>query len=224
MGTWTYANFKAYLKLRLGNADSWDQYYGTWVNAAYSHLCSLDVVPGTRRKVVIPDLQTSIPATTVSGISYIAKPSDALFVNEVVDTTNKRRLDWIPLAQYAEKTDTATPASYGPPSYWTRRGNNIHLYPTPGGAYAMTIDYRMLPAALSADASTTVLSPEWDGVVLELAVWAARNWIGEPEKADVARKLATEMISGIISLYDNEERARREKLRPGPASFDRGGY
>jgi hypothetical protein len=77
---------------------------------------------------------------------------------------------------------------------------------------------------MSADGDVSELRTEWDSIILELAVATARNWSGEPEKAEYARKLAFETMAGIVSIYANEERARREKLRPDPSSIIRDTY
>jgi hypothetical protein len=224
MGDTTYSDFKTYLKLRLGNSDAFDNFYGVWVNSAYKYLCSLDYVPGTKIKIVLPDLDTAVSETSVAAQPYVAKPTDALIINQVYDSTNETWLDWIPYSQYASKTDTDTSSAYGEPTLWTRRGNYIFIYPTPDDAYSILVDYRMFPASMSALTDVTELSAEWDSVILELATWTARNWIGEPEKAEYAKKTAIEMMTGLASIYGNEEKARREKLRPDYSVTERDSY
>jgi hypothetical protein len=225
MGTWTLSNFENYLSLRMGNSDSWTDYYRVWVNSAYKYLCSLDTIPGTKKKLTFPDLDTAVVVPTVDGQTYIPTPNDCLFVNEIYDRTNLCWLDWIPYNQYASKTDTTTATAEGKPTMWVRRGDYIFIYPTPDAAYNLAVDYRSLPTSMSGDGDYTSLSTEWDNVILELAVFTARNWVGEPEKAKVAKDLAMEMAAGICDVYNNEEKARRESVRPDPAFHSRGqGY
>jgi hypothetical protein len=224
MGTWNLSDFKSILKLRMGNSDVWDAYYGDMVNSAYKYLCSLDTIPGTKKKLVFPDLDSAELKNTVYGQTYVSTPSATLYVNEVYDRTNNTHLEWIPYVQYASKSDTATTTAYGKPTLWTRRGDYIFLYPTPDAVYSIAVDYRGLPANMTIS-DTTDLATEWDNVVLELAVFTARNWIGEPEKAKIAKDLAFELASGICDVYNNEEKARRESVRPDPAYHSRGqGY
>jgi hypothetical protein len=229
MGTYTYAKFKDYLKFRFGNADSFDAYYGVWVNSAYRQLCSRDMAG--KRKLHIPELLTPIySGTTTAGTAYVAQSSvsgnTVMSVWGVFDETNDRSLEWISIPSYYSKTDRDTTAARGKPEKWTRIGENaVYLYPTPDGAYSIRIYYRRLPPAMTLDAGVTIIGGEWDDVILELAHSVGRNWVGEPEKAEVSRKLADEMISNIMDVYLADEKNRTESLRPDPAYHSRGqGY
>jgi hypothetical protein len=223
MGTYTYSQFKAWLKSpRFGNSDSFDSFYGTWVNAAYNMLCNRSVIEGGGFE--LPQLNTTSSATTVDGTGYVSVPTDCLAILEVYDATNKARLDWESYPSYISHTDRATSTAEGKPSYWTRSGAYIYLYPTPDAAYTLTISYRKRPAALAGESDVTIIGAEWDDVILELAHFVGRNWAGEQEKAEYSRKLADVMIANIAGVYKKEERARREKLHPETTMTSRDSY
>lgn len=223
---YTYANFKTYLKLRFGNNDALDEstdYYKVWINAAYRMLSERDAIAG-KRKIYFPTLETSTDLTTSDGVAYVSVPSDCLAIREIFDETSNVRLDWISYPDYLYKADRDTAASEDAPTYWTRRGTYVYLYPTPDTTYTLRTYYRKRPTALSATTDTSSLGEEWDDVILELATFIGRNWMGEPEKAEYARKLADEMIVNIVGLYDSEEKARREKTRPETWMTERNSY
>jgi hypothetical protein len=223
MGSYSFADLKNYLKLRFGNADSFDSYYGVWVNSAYTQLCTRDIVG--KRRIEIPELETITTAATVDGTAYVSVPTDCLVIKEIYDTTNNKHLDWIAWGAYIAKTDRATATAENKPDYWIRSGGRIYLYPTPDAAYTLSISYRKRPAALSGDSDVTILGQEWDDVILEMAHYIGRNWVGEMEKAEFSRKLADEMINNIMDIYNREEKARRESVRPDPSFHSRGyGY
>lgn len=223
MGATTFANFKTYLKLRFGNSDAFDDYYGVWVNSAYGQLVNRDkVTPDDRRRLYFPELITSTSSSTADGTAYVSVPSDCLVVYEVFDDTSNVRLNWIPFRDYLAKTDRDTTTAEDSPEGWTRSGSYIYLYPTPDSTYSLTIYYRKRPTSLSETTDTTAIGSEWDDVILELAYAVGRMWSGETEKAEFSMKLAERMMGQIAGLYDAEEKARREKIRPEPSTIERG--
>jgi hypothetical protein len=224
MGAYTYSEFKSYLKLQLGNNDAWDLYLGPWINSAYRLLTTADIVWGVRKRLFFPELETSSSATTVDGTGYVAVPSDCLVVREIFDGTNEVRLDWISWPDYIGKTDRADTSAESTPSYWSRSGSSLYLYPTPDAAYSLTIHYKKRVTDLSGASDVTVIGKEWDDVILEMATFFARNRLNEPERAEYAKKNAVEMISGLVTIYGAEERARREAVRPSEVSDVRSTY
>ncbi|MCK9597899.1 MAG: hypothetical protein M0R06_02590 [Sphaerochaeta sp.] len=223
MGSTTFSDMKTRLKLRFGNSDSWDSYYGTWCNSAYGQLVNRDkITPDDRKRLYFPELITSTSSSTSDGTAYVSTPSDCLVVYEVFDDTSNVRLDWIPFRDYLAKTDRDTTTAEDSPEKWTRSGSYIYVYPTPDSTYSLTIYYRKRPTALSADADVTAIGAEWDDVILELAYSIGRMWAGEIEKSEYSMKLAEKMMSQISGLYDAEEKARREKIRPEASTLDRG--
>ena len=220
MGSYTFTSFKTYLKLRCGGNDAFDNYYGVFVNGAYRFLTTSDTIWGIKRRLYFPELEASdTTQSTVDGTAYISVPTDCLVVREIYDRTNNRRLDWIPWTEYIKKTDKSDTSSENEPLKWIRSGGYLFLYPTPDAVYAMTVYYKKRPADLSGASDVTVIGKEWDDIILEVATFMARNWMNEPERAEIAKKTAAEMIGGLMTVYGAEERARRETVRPSEDSY-----
>ena len=221
MGSINFSEFTTYLKQRFGMADNWDAVYGVWINTAYRMVANRDTVG--KKKVYFPELNVSTALSTSDGVAYVSVPTDCASVTEVFDDTSNVRLDWIPFSEYLSKTDRDTAAAEAAPTYWNRSGGYIYLYPTPDATYSLTTYYRKRPATLTGT-DVTAIGQEWDDIILELAVFVGRNWANEPDKAEYARKLAEDMITQTVGIYDTEERARREKLRPESFMTDRKTY
>ena len=220
MGNTDFSAMTEQLKYRCGNdagpesagASSLD-YYGIWINQAYRQLCSQDYVLGLKKRLYFPQLFTSTTATTVDGTAYVSVPTDALYITDIFDTTNGKKLTHITQKQYLEYTDRTTAASEGDPSQWTRFGARIYLHPTPDAAMTMTIYYKKLPAELSGTL-TTVIGAEWDDVIIELAAYKAFLWLHEYEKSKVVKESFLEMAAGLADCYQNENKDRDESFGP----------
>jgi hypothetical protein len=222
MGALTYDQYKTYLKFRFGQNDSFDSYYGVWTNAGYQFLTNRESA-GSKR-LSFPELQSSTTLSTTDGTAYVTVPSGCISVTEVFDETSNVRLDWMAFRDYMSKADRDTATSEDNPRYWTRNGTKLYLYPTPDAVYSLDVQYRKTPTALTTTSQVTEIGAEWDYIILELAVFIGRNWSNEPEKAEFAKKVAEEMIAGVVGIYDSEERARREKLRPEMSSIHKDTY
>jgi hypothetical protein len=70
----------------------------------------------------------------------------------------------------------------------------------------------------------TAIGAEWDDVILEMAHYIGRIWSNEYDKAKVSRDLAKEMIAELITVYDDEEKDRRERVQPDPQQLFRPTY
>jgi hypothetical protein len=216
MGLYTYAQFKDRLKLRLGNNDAWDDYYGVWINSAYRELCTKQTVWELKRTLYIPQLETSTTAATVDGTGYVSVPSDCLAIREVYDSTNELRLTWMSWPYYISKTNKSVEADRDEPLLWHRKGGYIFLYPTPEDAYTLTIYYKKLVDDLTDNAEVTDIGAEWDDIILEMAHFHARMWNNEYDKAKISKEYAKEKVAELMMVYGTEEKARTEMLRPDP--------
>lgn len=234
MGSYSFDNFRAYLKLRFGNADEFESpinYYGIWTNNAYRQLTTKDrlILPdsggrGTVFKLKLPELETDTTATTTDGQAYITTPTDALVVRHIFDETNGRKLKWIPWARYVRYTDRADTAAEGDPFEWNHRGSKIYLHPTPDATMTMRVYRKLRYTALSAGADVTLLGAEWDDVILELAFIEGNRWLNRWDLVKVAQTNLVEMLSGLITVYDTEEKDRDEFWRPDEAYNQRGSH
>lgn len=228
MGNLGFDSFREQIRLRNGNNATYDSagagstdYYGVWINKAYRQLCAQDKILGVTMRVKFPQLFTSSTATTVDGTAYISTPTGCLYVTEVYDSTNNRKLDQIRWKSYVEYTDRATAASEGKPTEWVRRGDYIYVHPTPDAAYSLAVYYKKLPDDLSGT-NTTVIGAEWDDPIVELAAYTMFTWLGEFEKAKYAKAEFVEQAAGLMTLYQQEEKDSNEPWKPSSAYMPRG--
>jgi hypothetical protein len=223
MGSLTFDSMTELLKFRAGNNAALDSagvsafnYYGIWTNQSYRQLCSQDYILGLKKRLYFPQLLTTATATTATSTAFVLAPSDALYITEVFDTTNLKKLDHITWKQYVEYTDRTTPASYGDPSEWTRAGTSIYLHPTikTGATNQLSIYYKKLPVELSGT-DTTVIGSEWDDVIIELATYKMFVWTNEDQpKIKQAKESFLEMAAGLADIYHNESKDRNESFAP----------
>lgn len=207
MGALGFDVLKELVQFRLGNrADltaagtSSLNYYGIWVNSSYRQLCTQDKILGLNKKLLFPKLHTSTTNTTTDGTAYVTEPSDVLYITEVYDTTNNRKLDNISWKKYIGYTDRTTTTSEGEPTEWAHSYGRIYLHPTPDTTgETLTVYYKKLVADLSGT-DTTDIGAEWDDVIVELATYKAFVWTGEYDKAKFCRDAFLEMAGGLADL------------------------
>ena len=220
MGNTDFSAMTEQLKFRAGNNAALDSagasslnYYQIWLNQAYRQLCSQEYVLGLKKRLYVPQLFTSTTASTVDGQAYVSVPTGCLYITEVFDTTNGKKLKHITWKQYIEYTDRTTAASEGDPTEWTRSGGRIYVHPTADAAMTLTIYYKKLPTDLSGTL-TTVIGAEWDDAIIELAAYKMFSWLHEYEKSKVVKESFLEMAAGLADIYHNENKDRDESFGP----------
>ena len=220
MGNTDFSAMTEQLKFRAGNNAALDSagasslnYYQIWLNQAYRQLCSQEYVLGLKKRLYFPQLFTSTTAATVDGQAYVSVPTGCLYITEVFDTTNGKKLKHITWKQYIEYTDRTTAASEGDPTEWTRSGGRIYVHPTADAAMTLTIYYKKLPTDLSGTL-TTVIGAEWDDAIIELAAYKMFSWLHEYEKSKVVKESFLEMAAGLADIYHNENKDRDESFGP----------
>ena len=222
MGSLSFDSMTELLKFRAGNNAALDSamasgtnLYEVWLNQAYRQLCSQDYILGLKKRLYFPQLMTISTATTVTSQAYVSVPSGCLYITEVFDTTNLKKLDHITWKQYVEYTDRSTAASYGDPSEWTRAGTYIYLHPTikTGVTNQLSIYHKKLPTDMSGEL-TTVIGAEWDDVIIELAAYKCFTWNHEYDKAKFVKETFLEMAAGLADCYQNENKDRNESFGP----------
>jgi hypothetical protein len=166
-----------------------------------------------RRTFYFPQLMSSSTATTTDGTAYVSAPA-SLYVTQVFDTTNGRKLDWIPWKKYIEYTDRTDSTKEGDPTEWNHYGAYIYLHPTPGTTGdTLTIYFKRLVADLTGT-DTTIIGAEWDEPILELAAYKAFRHIGEYEDAKVSREGFLELAAGLADVSKNEEKDTNQSWEP----------
>jgi hypothetical protein len=209
LGTYTFDNFRDYLKLELGQRTDLEtptNYYSAWVNSAYLGLTTRDRFFDMKKSFWFPQLETSGTATTTAGTAYVLTPTDALVVRRIWNTTNDAYLQPMTKDEYYKKLSKATTAARGTPTRYVRLGANIYLDPTPSAATALTIYYRMVPAVLVEATDVTVLGAEWDDPLLNLAVIQSHMRLKEFDFAELKRKAWVDDVTNLINIYHQEER------------------
>ena len=220
MGTYTFDDFRAGLKIELGqraDLESPTNFYSSWINAAYISLTTRDKLLGINKPFWFPQLETSGTATTQAGVAYVLTPVDALVVRRVFNTTDDAYLTPMTKDEYYKKLGKATTSARGTPTKYVRLGANIYLSPTPvASTTSLTIYYRMIPAVLSADDDVTVLGPEWDEPILKLAVIQSHMRLKEYDLAKLEKEAWTEDVLGLMGIYHQEERANETVIGMNP--------
>ena len=230
-GTWTFAQFKAFLKLQMGKRTDIENYdgvnlYETWINMAYIRLTTRNRFFAIKTNFTFPQLETvDTTITTTDGTQYISVPSDCMVVRDCYDYTNERYLDQIPWREYIRYTDRFDTTSEGEPNEWVRAGDYIYLHPTPDtSSEAIYVYYRKIPAVLSGT-NATVLDPAWDEPILQLALIIGKTWLKEYEEADKMKKEWLDNVSGMMGIYSQEELAGAKTVIPeSNALIETGGY
>ena len=215
MGSKTFTTFQSDLLFELGQRDDLDSYKDDWVNAAYLKLTTQNRFWGLRQDFYFPELETvDTTQDTVDGTAYINVPTNAIIVRDVFDDDNLRRLTNISWRQYIGYTDRADTDAEGPPTEWVRSGSKIYLHPTPDDAYDVSVYYRTRPTALSDGDDTTAIGAEWDEIIVQIAAILAHMKLGEFDKAAAKKSEFLDAVSGLIGIYDQEKKSRKEVRVP----------
>lgn len=221
MGVYTFANYKAYMKLSFGQMTELESVgganmYGVWTNDAYLDLTTRNKMWDVRLDFEFPELKASdISQSTSDGVAYISVPTDCLIMYDVDDTSNNHRLDWRPWSWYIDKPDRANTSAEGKPDFWVRYGSYLYLYRTPASTYTMALWYRKRPALLTGATDVTLIGSEWDEIILELACYKGFRAMHDYDKAGACKEVAKEMILDRIGIYNQEKRAmRRQRIKP----------
>jgi hypothetical protein len=213
MGALDFSQFKDFLKYRAGTNPALEtatpgstayNMYGVWVNSAYRQLCTQDGILGLQKKLVFPQLHVSTTKSTTDGTAYVTVPSNFLYITEVYDTTNNRKLNQISWKKYIEYTDRTTTTAEGEPTEWVRSTGYIYLHPTPDtSSETLTVYYKKLVADLTGT-QTTDIGAEWDDVILELAAYKMFIWTHDYDKSKFCRDAFLEMAGGLAGLAAKE--------------------
>ena len=146
------------------------------INDAY-----LDVAGGIDHEELMA-VDTSQP--TVVGTEAYNVPSDASFVDAVVDVTSDYAMEFYMLRAFYRRRSTAV-GDRGEPKFYTRRGMFLLLSPVPDAIYTLNIIYRDIPTLLSADADESVLDELWEPAIFFLAVANTFMSYGDESRAAV---------------------------------------
>ena len=219
MGTTTFSEFKDQLKFELGERTDLSSHstlgdlYGDWIDLGYLTLVTSNDIQGVKRSLYFPELFTEDTSqSTADGTATVNKPTDALYVEGVIDTTSDFEMENISWKEYKGYTGRSNSDSRATPREWTRRGDLIYMHPTPDAVYAITIYYYKRPAVLTGT-DVTAIGKEWDEAVLKLSVVFGLMKLKRYEEAAVEKKAWIQLLEGITGMYDKERRDRDRQLR-----------
>ena len=219
MGTETFASFKQLLKFELGERTDLSSHsdlgdiYGRWINLAYLTFTTTDKIQGVRGHLYFPELMTEDTSqSTADGTKTLNTPTGTVYIEGVWDTTNDVELENIGWAEYKSYTGKSDSNARSKPTEWTRRDDYLYLYPTPDATYACTIYYKKKPTALTGT-NTTEIGSEWDEAILKLAVIFGLTKLKRYDEAAIEKKAWTQMMYGLVGMYDKERRDRNKQMR-----------
>ena len=221
-GNWTFANFKSYVTLALGNRDGLTTNLPIWINSAYLQLCSINKVVSYRRlkNLNFPELETEADATTIDGQTYISRPSNTLHIYTIWDMTNDQKLTYRSPSWYFDQTGRIDSNSEGKPKYWIPYGAKTYLHPTPDDAYTLKTFFRKKPSSLVNDGDTTVIGEEWDEAIFQLAVHKGYLHLRDFTTSEIWKKEFLETLERQVGMQDKETIDLKEYFKPDPGYLD----
>lgn len=189
--------------------------YGTDVESA-----QLVMLNGVHKRVVNARRWTFLVATDSEKSLTVGDPT---LTYDALDDT--RRLDAVRLEVGTEYIDLdyLEPQDFrslehglrenGTPEYWTRRGDQIHVWPRPDQAYSVEIDYVANPVKIDAG-SDEVQVPDSH---VDVLVWALiakiafreRDW----EAHNFARQMYAELYTEMLGQYGMTDRKSATRVK-----------
>jgi len=153
-----------------------------WVNEEYKTLCA---------KYAFQQIKDAETVTTVDGTAaYELTEADILQVEDVLDTTNGVYLRPISEYQYNTYVQGVPSDCTGQPVYWfiSGVGSNgrfeITFYPTPDGAYSISVGYYEFTEIVTSPAATSHVIPiQFDDVIVDRASSRALKQAGNHDSA-----------------------------------------
>lgn len=139
--------------------------------------------------------------TTVASTETVSRPSGALSILSVQDTTNgnhlrRRSEDWCTLY------DTAN----GIPLFFAERESTIRLSPTPGGAYSLVIRSKKIPTAIAETTNETNWYTDNVADILEFAcLIEAQKWLKAPEFVPQFQEEYDRRMAGARVEFEGQE-------------------
>lgn len=111
------------------------------------------------------------------------------------------------LRQYLAEGPTVT----GTPRFWTRRGQNIELYPIPDAVYTLTVDTALNAAVLAEGTAVAIPDSHIDilvyGTIMGIT-FRERDWDGH----NYARQLYAELFTEMLAQYGMQQRQQSSHI------------
>lgn len=178
------------------NPDAANVTLNRWLDFAYMDLAAL---VDFERLYNTWDLATVAGTFEYANTPLQADPSRYMGTKAVFNTSTRRRLDWVPFADFLTYDIT----SQTPPLRWSLRGDQILIQPP--GAATLQVVYKEAPVAFASDSSKTVLSTIWDQVLVMLAASHGFSTLNEEERSAYFLQKAQQHIQTHITEERIEE-------------------
>lgn len=142
-----------------------------WLNLAYT-----DIASG----IDFTELDDDLAIPTVIGQNNYTGPVNPLIVNLLRDEDNDNLLTWVPNSEYFRLDRSVAQAV---PARWTRRGDEILIFPNPDAVINLLAFFKQTPPPLVADGDVTILPPYVDNAILLLGIAYGLLAVGEDARA-----------------------------------------
>lgn len=190
MGVLTLAQIRTEVDSSMGNKTNvLDARLDTWINLAYNEIAS---------GIDFEELSDEFDISTVVGQFEYVGPTNPLVVQLLRDETNERLLTWIPKNEYFRLNRSTN----GIVLRWTRRGQDILVWPPPDAIVTLRAQYKVTPPALAADGDTTILPSFVDNALIFLGVAYGLLATGEDARAITWVNRAAAYLSTRITDQD----------------------
>lgn len=152
--------------------------------------------------------------TTVAGTALVPWPADLSMARSVIDLTRHVQLQAVTLSDIDRSS-----ASQGSPYAYAMDGPNIHLYPTPDGAYSLELRYWQMPAPLVADTDVPSLPADWHKLLWIYAV--AECYAGEDDP-QTAQYWTSRFQQGLADFTANARFPNSDRSHQVKGMWDQG--
>lgn len=162
-------------------------------------------------KISFRQLQDVEAYTTVNGTAAYALPGDYMRLDSVWNLD-----DTVPLTQLSVAEYNDLPVSSGKPTCYTVDRSNLKLYPTPDGAYTISLYHSRYPATMAADGDYPEIPSAGHNILVRYAL--ARCFERENDTSQAAYhwgQYEKEMIYFMGSINDDADDANQPRLVRG---------
>jgi hypothetical protein len=192
MGVLTLLQIRTELDSSMGSRSNVDDTRrDVWINLAYT-----DIASG----IDFTELDDDLAIPTVQGQNNYAAPADSLIVQMFRDEDNDNLLTWIPNSEYFRLDRTQTPEAA--PARWTRRGDELLVFPNPNGVINLLAMFKQTPPPLVGDGAVTILPPYVDNGVLLLGIAYGLLAVGEDARATTWANRAVSYLGSRLTGQD----------------------
>jgi len=191
MGVLTLLQIRTELDSSMGDRSNVDDSRrDVWINLAYTDIASgIDFV----------ELDDDLAIPTVQGQNNYAGPTDSLIVQMLRDEDNDNLLTWIPNSEYFRLDRSVAQAV---PQRWTRRGDELVIFPNPDAVINLLAFFKRTPVPLVADGNTTILPPYVDNGILLLGIAYGLLAVGEDARATTWANRAITYLGSRLTGQD----------------------